>query len=253
MAKNQALPKLNAVASYQWNGLSGEMPNGETLSTQAGQFADWSVGVNFSVPLGLRAGRARVRQQELVIARDRANVEQSVHAALHDLAGAVRDLDSAYDQYLAFKEAREAATVNLRTQSDLYRQGLPAKPGQPGVIYLNVLQALNDWGNAVTSEAQQLLAYNIDLANVERQTGTILETHGLVFYEERFRAAGPLLLPCTDRLYPSPLPPAGDPKRYPATDEPSENAFDLKNPVAPDAQPPEKLPAPRPVPPMPQP
>ena len=64
------------------------------------------------------------------------------------------------------------------------------------------MQALNDWGNAVSSEAQQLLTYNMALAILERQTGTILETHGLVFNEERFRAAGPL--PCHDRLYPSP-------------------------------------------------
>ena len=248
-AKDQAKPKLNAVASYTWNGLSGEMPNGERLATAGGVYTDWSVGVNFSVPLGLRQGRAQVRQQELMIARDRANVEQGVHAALHDLAGAVRDLDSAYDQYLAFKEAREAATVNLRTQSDLFKIGLPLKPGQPGVIYLNVLQALNDWGNAVTSEAQQLLAYNTDLANVERQTGTILETHGLVFYEERFRAAGPL--PCVDRMYPSALPVVGSPHRYPGTAEPSENAFDLTNPTARDAKPPETLPPPRVAPPAP--
>ena len=137
----------------------------------------------------------------------------------------------------------------MKTQSDLFKTGLPPKPGQPGVIYLNVLQALNDWGNAVTSEAQQLLAYNTDLANVERQTGTILETHGLVFYEERFRAAGPL--PCVDRLYPSALPPTGSPTRYPGTAEPSENAFDLTNPVLRDAAPPETLPPPRTAPPTP--
>ena len=92
-AKNQALPKLNAVAAYTWNGLSGEMLNGENISTEGGQYTNWSVGVNFSVPLGLRAGRAQVRQTQLIIARDQANVEQGVHAALHDLAGAVRDLD----------------------------------------------------------------------------------------------------------------------------------------------------------------
>ena len=148
---------------------------------------------------------------------------------------------------MAFKEAREAATVNLKTQFDLFRLGVPAKAGSPGTIYLNVLQALNDWGNAVDSEAQQLLAYNTDLANVERQTGTILETHGLVFYKEHFRAAGPI--PCHDRSYPSALPPAGEPHRYPATDEPSENAFDLKNPVSGAATPPvEELPKPRTVP-----
>ncbi len=240
-AVDQTLPKLNAVASYTFDGLNGTMPNGEELSTSAGEFTNWSVGVNFSVPLGLRQGRAQVRQQKLVIARDRANEEQGVHAALHQLAETIRELDSAYDQYLAYKETRDAATANLRTQFDLFEQG-----GLKSVIYLNVLQALNDWGNAVSSEAQQLLNYNIALATLERQTGTILETHGLVFVEERFRAAGPLR--GHDRLYPFAQPPAGSPQQYPGTGEPSENSFDLQNPVQRDKKPPlEELPQPRPL------
>jgi len=246
-AENQALPRLDATALYRWNGLSGEMPNEQGLETRAGQYTDWSVGVNFSVPLGLRQGRALVREQKLMVARDLANVEQGLHAAVHQLASSVRDLDSAYDQYLAFKETREAADVNVKAQDALFRTG----GGPKNVIYLNVLQALNDWGNAVSSEAQQLLNYNVTLANLERQTGTILQTHGLVFFEERFRAAGPLGILGHDRLYPSALVPAGRPDRYPGSGEPAENAFDLQNPAPRNARPPEKLPelpAPRPLP-----
>jgi outer membrane protein TolC len=226
-AENQALPQLNAVASYQFNGLSGTMPNGDKLSTAPGQFDNWSVGINFSVPLGLRAERARVRQQSLLVLRDRSNVEQSIHAAVHQLAATVRDLDSSFEQYQAFKLTRAAASTNLTVQIAAFRAGGVGGGGRP-VNYLNVLQALNDWGSAVSSEAQQLLAYNVALATLERQTGTILETHGLVFNEERFRAAGPI--PCHDRLYPEALPPSGSPNLYPATDEPSENAFDLRKP-----------------------
>jgi outer membrane protein TolC len=238
-AQDQTLPRLDAVALYRWNGLSGEMPNEEHLSSTPGQFTDWSIGINFSVPLGLRQGRALVRQQNLLIVRDRANVEQGVHAAVHELAGTIRDLDSAYDQYLAFKETREAAYDNLKVQIEQFKAHR--------TIYLNVLQALNDWGNAVTSEAQQMLNYNIALATLERQTGTILETHGLVFYEERTRAAGPLGLPCRDRMYPSALRPAGSPQRYPSTGEPSENTFDLKNPAARDGKTPDVPPPPAPL------
>jgi outer membrane protein TolC len=241
-AENQALPRVDVTALYRWNGLSGTMPNGEHLSTEPGQFTDWSVGVNFSVPLGLRSERAKVRQQKLVIERDRANLEQGVHAAVHMLASTARDLDSAYEQYLAFGETRVAAYDNLKVQIEQFRAGR--------TIYLNVLQALNDWGTAITSEAQQLLAYNITLADVERQTGTILETHGLVFAEERFRAAAPLLgLAGCKAEYPAALPPVGAPERYPATDEPSENAFDLRNPATRET-PPDK---PRPLVPPPMP
>jgi outer membrane protein TolC len=242
-ARDQTLPKLDAVALYRWNGISGEMPNGEHLSSKPGEFTDWSVGLNFSVPLGLRQGRAQVRQQELLLVKDRANVEQSVHAAVHELASTVRDLDSAYEQYLAFKETRAAADVNVRAQNEKFKSGV-----QKDFNYLNVLQALNDWGNAVSSEAQQLLTYNVGLATLEKQTGTILETHGLVFYEERFRAAGPIPLPGCGRYYPTAMPPGGDPRGYPGTGKPSEDAFDLKNPVERDAKPPEKLPPPRPGP-----
>jgi outer membrane protein TolC len=227
-AENQALPRVDVSALYRWNGLSGTMPNGESISTAPGQFTDWSVGINFSVPLGLRGERAKVRQQKLIVERDRANVDQSVHGAIFELAGAVRDMDSAYEQYLAFKETRIAADVNVKVQNERFKAG---GVGQANFTYLNVLQALTDWGNAVTSEAQQLLLYNIALAALERRTGTILETHGLVFAEERFRAAGPLPLPCFDRAYPSAQPPVGAPERYPGTNEPSENVFDLKNPA----------------------
>ncbi len=242
-AENQALPRLDAVALYRWNGLSGEMPNGEHLATSPGQFTDWSVGVNFSVPLGLRQGRALVREQRLVIARDEVNLEQGVHAAVHQLAATFRDLDGAYEQYVAFKETRAAADVNVRAQNERFRTGQ--------TIYLNVLQALNDWGNAVSSEAQQLTNYNVALANLERQTGTVLETHGVVFFEERFRAAGPLPIPSHARQYPAATVPAGSPQRYPGTGEPGENSFDLKSPVQREPVPAETLPLPRPVPPGP--
>jgi outer membrane protein TolC len=225
LAENSTLPRLDAVGLYRWNGLSGEMPNGERLANGAGQFTDWTIGINFSVPLGLREGRARVRQQTLLIARDRANLEQGLHAAIHSLAITLRDLANAYEQYLAYKEMRAAALVNLRVQIDDFHER--------GGIYLTVLQALNDWGDAVFAEAQALLGYNVALATLERQTGTILETHGLVFYEERFRAAGPLGVFGHGRAYPGALPPGGEPHGYPGTDSPSEDAFDLQKPVRP--------------------
>ena len=223
-AANSALPQLDANALYRWNGLTGRLPPfGERISTEHGQFADWSVGITFSVPLCLREGRARVREQDLIILRDRANLEQGLHAASHDLATTVRALDSAYEQYLAFRETRAAALQNLLVQIEEQREGRG--------IYLSVLQALTDWGTAITSEARALVEYNVLLATLERQTGTILETHGLVFIEERFQAAGPHCLPGHDRLYPRDLKPTGEPTRYPGSGGPGENAFDLTKPA----------------------
>lgn len=224
-AENQVLPQLNAFAQYRWNGLTGTMPNGQGLASPAGKFTDWTVGVNFSVPLGFRQGRAVVRQEKLLIERDRANLDQAVHAAIHELGATIRDLDSAFKQYEAYKRTRKAAETNVMIQDQQFEVGR--------AIYLNVLQALTDWGNAVSAEAAALLNYNVALASLERRTGTILETHGLVFHEERFRAAGPLLHRSHDRDYPSAIVPTGSPQSYPASTDPAENWFKLRSPVPP--------------------
>ena len=117
------------------------MPNGEHLSTGR---ASSRTGRSASISRcrwAFARGAPRCRQK-LLIARDQANVEQRVHAAVHELASTIRDLDGAYEQYLAFKETREAADVNVRVQTEKFRAG------QDDLF--ERLQALNDWGNAVT-------------------------------------------------------------------------------------------------------
>lgn len=221
-ANNNALPRLDAVGLYRWNGLEGEMPNGTTLRSGAGQFTDWTLGVNFSVPIGLRAGRAGLRRVELLLARDRANLDQGMHAAVHNLATNVRSLDQAYESYAAFRAAREAARVNLDSQISRYRTG-------QGIL-LNVLQAIADWGNTISGEANALAQYNVQLATLERQTGTILETHGVYLYEERYGSIGPLGRFAQPVCYPLSNPPTPNDERYGTSDDPAEDSFSLRPP-----------------------
>lgn len=219
LARNNALPQLDAVALYRWNGLSGVMPNGADLATRGGQFTDWTLGVNFSVPLGLRQSRAGLRRRELVLAQDRINLDQGLFSASHILATNVRALARAYAQYQSLKEARAAARINLNAQVLRYRTGQ--------AILINVLQAITDWGNAVSSEANALADYNTQLANLERQTGTILESHGIAFSEEQYGSIGPLGRFHKEAPYPAALRPTGNEDRYGAADQPSENSFNL--------------------------
>lgn len=222
-ARNQALPRVDAVSFYRWNGLEGTMPNGDHISSPLSRSTDWTLGVNFSVPLGLRQGRAQMRQQELLIARDRANLEQGLHNAVYSVALNVRNLDQFYEQYLAFRETRDAAHENLTAQMGRYRLGVNP--------YINVLQAIVDWGNAVSSEAQALTQYNTELARLQRETGTILETHGIRFFEERYGSIGPLGRLFPDACYPSAMRPTENDAVYPTANEPAEDFFELEDPL----------------------
>ncbi len=222
VAQNNAQPRLDGIAAYRWDGLNGTTPSGTTISSRGGEFTDWTLGVNFSVPLGLRQGRAVVRQQELIVARDRANLRQGVHNAVHQVARSLRNLDQFYEQYKAYMETREAARDNLMVQQSEFANGR--------AIFLNVLLAIVDWGNAVSAEAQALSQYNTELATLELTTGTILEAHGIRFMEERFQFVGPWNK-FQDVCYPAALMPSENVPRYPESDKPSEESLDLTPPI----------------------
>ncbi len=223
-AANQSRPQFDGIANYRWDGLSGTMPNGATLPNDAGRFAGFNLGVNFSVPLGLRQGRATLRQRELIIARDRVNLDQGIHQMVHQLTINYRNLDQFFEQYLAFQEAREAARLNFENQFGEFMSGRRE--------FINALQAITDWGNAVSQEARSITQYNSELANVERQTGTILETHGVRFVEERYGSLGPvglLGIVGSQELYPGSTALDGTDDRYIESASSSDEAFELED------------------------
>jgi outer membrane protein TolC len=228
--RNFARPNLDAVAVNGWNGLSGRAFSGRQVNTPFDNHNDWTLGVNFSVPLSLRQSRAQVRSTELLIARDRANINQALHQIEHQLATTIRTVDQNLLQYEAYRETRAAATENLRVQFAERQVGLS--------IFLDVLLAITDWGNAVASEAQALTSYNTELANLEEQTGTILDTHGIRFVEEQFASVGVHGYCFEEECYPRDLRPTDNAVRYLDGGEPAEESFDLddaprRNPLKP--------------------
>lgn len=224
IADNQARPQLDTVALYRWNGLEGIAPAGNRVRSGSGEFEDWSLGVNFSVPLGLRAERATLRQRQLIIQRDRANLDQGLHQMQHQLALSLRNLEQFHAQYERFQAVRQAARVNLEQQLAQYNQGI--------VQFIVVLQAIVDWGNSVSAEAQALAQYNTEIAQLELQTGTILQSHNVFFFEERFRSIGPLGRLGEEQCYPRAQPPSPSVGRYEGGTNPSEEYFDLDDPTA---------------------
>lgn len=221
--RNLAQPSLDAIAVHRWNGLSGRLAaNGNTVHSPFDQSTGWTMGVNFEVPLSLRASRANVRNQELLIARDRANIQQSIHQIEHALATTLRNVDLNLDQYEAYREAQKASLENVLAQKAAFEAGVRKTDSQ-----LALLLAINDFANAVSAEAQSLTSYNAELANLELQTGTILDTHGIRFIEEQFASIGPQGCLFEDECYPRDLMPRENAPRYQDSGAPSEDTFEL--------------------------
>jgi outer membrane protein TolC len=224
MARNQALPSVDVVALYRWDGLQGRTPGGLYVSSGPGQFTGWQLGVNFSVPIGLRESRANLRRQELLIARDRVDLDQALHNAVHRLAATYRNMAQFYEQYRVSKEEKEAALISFGYQQSHWEEGgTQTKP----VFYLNVLQAITQLGNAHIAEAQSLTQYNTEMANLQREAGAILEAHGVRFSEEWFASIGPAGRLFNYPCYPRDMRPGPNAKRYQDGTEPSEHFFEL--------------------------
>ena len=219
--RNVARPSLSADAVYGWNGLSGKLVGGGRIRDPGlGDNTNWSLGISFSVPLSLRESRAAVRSQELILARDRAAIQQQLHRLEHDLATVLRSIEQNLAQYDAFHAAREAAWINVELQRAERTSGRS--------ILLNELLAITDWANTVASEAQALTAYNTELARLELSTATILDTHGVRFSEEQFGAVGPHGFLTEDvQSYPRSLRAETETTRYPDSQQPAEDAFGL--------------------------
>ncbi|MCA9213788.1 MAG: TolC family protein [Planctomycetales bacterium] len=240
--RNRARPQVDAVALYRWNGLEGEMPIGDRLRSNPGDFDDWQLGVNFSVPVGLRSSRAGLRRQQLIVARDHVNLHQAMLQVVHILAAQIRSLDAQFAQYEVLQETRAAADVNVRLQNAEFRAGR--------IEIINLLQAISDWGNAVSSVTFALIQYNTSLASLERETGSILEVHGVRLYEERYCSLGPLGELGKGRCYPRSMHPTENASRYPDTERPAEDFFNLQKQDTPRGDRPPRpgpLPGPRDV------
>ena len=234
-ARNRARPRVDAVALYRWNGLEGEMPVGADLRSNAGDFSDWQLGVNFSVPMGLRNSRAGLRRQELIIARDHVNLHQAMLEVVHTLAAQMRSINALYAQFEALKLAREAADRNLSLQYASFEAQV--------TDLINLLQAISDWGNTISSVSATLIQYNTALAALERETGSILDAHGVRLYEERYCSLGPLGSLGKGRCYPRSMHPTDSAPRYSDSAVPSEAFFDLKEQ---DTTSPKRAPRPKP-------
>ena len=176
MARNQRLPQLDLAASYGLNGLATRLDRAIDKEF-ATQWFDWSVRVDFSVPIGNRARQAAYEQSQLVqdqTLKAREDVRQQV---LLDVSTAVRDLAAAEEAVRARRAARQAAEQVVKDGEAFVNAG--------AALLKDLLDAQRDLADAKVREMEAMAAYMVGLANLERAKGTLLEYNDIRLIEER--------------------------------------------------------------------
>jgi len=192
-AKNLLLPRLDLNGTYRWQGLGDTLvgntdvfnPNlpGSLAGTSAmsnltsGQFQEWALGVQMTMPIGFRKELSTVRFYQLNLARERAKLQDEELEVSHQLTDAVRQLKLNYE----LTQTNFNRTLAADTQVDAVQAAFDA-----GTVTLDqLLEAQRRRAEAQTSFWRTLLDYQRAIIGVHFRKGSLLE------YNNVYLAEGP--------------------------------------------------------------
>ena len=106
-AKNYLLSRLDSVGRYRWMWLGDKLIDTERStdpfdnayqSMTGGNFQEWHLGLEVTIPIGFRKELAGVRQAQLNLAKEREILREMELELSHQLQQAFRDLERYYQQ-----------------------------------------------------------------------------------------------------------------------------------------------------------
>jgi outer membrane protein TolC len=187
-ARNHLLPRLDAVGTYRWFGAgdslidnTGVAPFGEgssafeTLTT--GDYQEWSLGLQLAVPLGFRRQMDTVRHVQLLLARERAILQDLELEVSHQLGDSIRELAGNY----VLTETNFNRRVAAEREVAAVEQSLELRL----VTLDQLLDAQRRRAEAESAYYRSLIDYNLAIIEVHFRKGSLLD------YNSVYLAEGP--------------------------------------------------------------
>lgn len=187
-ARNFLLPRLDAVGRYRWLGLGDELISGARGGSAfnepgsnafgvltSGEFQEWQLGLQLSVPIGFRRELSGVRHHELLLARDRAILQDLELEVSHQLGDAIRDVDLNYGLL--------QTNFNRRVAAETEVVAVQASYDNSRVTLDLLLDAQRRRAEAESAYYRSLVDYNKSIMNVHYRKGSILDYDGVYLAE----------------------------------------------------------------------
>ena len=257
-SRNFILPRFDVFGRYRFRGLgkgllgdANVLPDPQDPSNffghsslanlTSGNFQEWQMGGEVTMPIGFRRGYAGVRNAQLNLARDKAVLEEQERQIMHDLSNAVAELDRAYQAMQTSYNRRLAALQNVEILRQRMESDRPVTPEQ-------LLDAERRLSESDIQYHRDLVEHMLALKNVHFEKGTLLEYSHVMLAEQ---LPPPEVVPAKSQPQP-PQPPAEEaPVPLPPTAEPPPAV--LPQPVPQPIPPPVPQPPPLAQPMVPQP
>jgi outer membrane protein TolC len=189
-SKNLLLPRLDAIGGYRFLGLGDQLLNSDgraydginnLAGTDAfstllhGNFQEWQFGFQGSIPIGFRRELATVRNQQLLLARERALTQDLELELTHQLTEAVRNLDVFH--------TLSQTNLNRRVASEREVEAVQAAYDAGTVTLDLLLNAQRRRADAEAAYYRSLVDYNRAIAQLHFRKGSLLEYNGVFLAE----------------------------------------------------------------------
>ena len=188
LARNRLLPQLDVGAFYRWLGVGDELiqasRNGNDFPAAGstaweeltdGDFQEWGFLLSYQMPIGFRRELAGVRHAQLILARDKALLEEFELDISHGLTKAVRNLDANFQLTQTNANRWNASQQEVETTETLWRGG--------AVTIDVVLEAQRRRAQGQAAFWSAVVEYNKAIADLHTRKGSILEYNGIMFEE----------------------------------------------------------------------
>jgi outer membrane protein TolC len=185
-ARNFLLPRLDAVGRYRWLGLGDQLINQNDVPfnttgssafgvLDSGNFQEWQLGLEANIPIGFRRELSGIRHQELLMARERAILQDLELEISHQLGDAIRDIDNNYGLTQTNFNRRVAAEAEVQAVGASY---------EAGRVSLDLLlDAQRRRAEAESAYYRSLVDYNRAIMNVHYRKGSLLDYDGVYLAE----------------------------------------------------------------------
>lgn len=187
-ARNHLLPRLDGFGTYRWvgggdrlfennpaNGTPFQPGTGAFDVLTGGNYEEWELGLRFSMPIGFRNQMSTVRHHQLLLARERALLQDLELEVSHQLGDAIRDLDLNYGLTETNFNRRAAAQLEVEAVQASYDLGR---------INLDLLlDAQRRRSDAESAYYRSLVDFNLAITDVHYRKGSLLDYNGVYLAE----------------------------------------------------------------------
>jgi len=160
--RNFLKPQLDAIAAYRMRGFDKQFN-----TPFDNDFQEWSLGLDYLMPVGYRRGHAAVRNTQLALAREAQVLVEQERAIHFGLSNAINESRRAYENLIIQKSRYESVEKQINAIE------LRLKSGQVEQVFV-LLEAQRRRLDAMIRYHQSAVEYQLAVRNVNLERGTLL-------------------------------------------------------------------------------